>query len=80
MVRNSDIETEFHLFSEVWKVYKRLLPVKPRHDEPYWTEVTEAVCGIMSSYPGQLAKDLALAVLNDLERRCMENENQDTGC
>ena len=39
MVRNSDIETEFHLFSEVWKVYKRLLPVKPRHNEQLFRTV-----------------------------------------
>lgn len=80
MVKNSDIAFEFELFGEVWKVYKTLLPVKPGKDVDYWEKAVQAVRGIMEKYPGQLAKDLSLAILGDLERRCKEHENQNTGC
>ena len=53
-------------------MYKALLPVKSGNDTEYWEGVVGAVSGIMEKYPGQLAKDLSLAVLNDLERRCKE--------
>lgn len=80
MVRNKDISQEFNLFAEIWSVYKVLLPVRPRNDTRYWGEVVEKVSEIMRKYPGQFSKDLALAVLGDLERRCEENENPDAGC
>lgn len=80
MVKNAEVQQEFDMFAEVWKVYKALLPVQGRHDKEYWDNVTDSISEIMRKYPGQFAKDIALAVLGDLERRCMENENQDTGC
>lgn len=72
MVKNSEIEFEFKLFGEVWTVYKTLLPVKTGNDADYWEKAIEAISGIMEKYPGQLAKDLSLAILGDLERRCKE--------
>lgn len=76
MVKNADIKQEFDLFAEVWNAYKCLLPVRPRNDTQYWGEAVEKVSDIMRKYPGQFSKDLSLAVLSDLERRCRENENQ----
>lgn len=80
MVKNTDIQQEFSLFAEIWNTYKALLPVRPQNDTRYWGEAVEKVSEIMKKYPGQFAKDLSLAVLGDLERRCKEYENQDTGC
>lgn len=42
-------------------------------------EAVEKISEIMKKYPGQFSKDLALAILGDLERRCKENEDQNTG-
>lgn len=79
MVRNEDIKQEFELFANVWKTYKVLLPVGSRADTKYWDGATNIISKIMQKYPGQLSKDLALAILSDLERRCEENEDQDAG-
>lgn len=79
MVRNEDVKEEFTLFSEIWSAYKQLLPVKRRHDVKYWAAVTKSFSEIMGRHPGPLAKALSLAILDDLERRCIENENQNTG-
>lgn len=80
MVKNADVQQEFDMFADVWKIYKSLLPVQSRHDEAYWDNVERSISGIMQKYPGQFAKDIALAVLGDLERRCKENEDQNAGC
>ena len=79
MVKNGEIKQEFDLFSEIWNTYKTLLPVRPRNDTRYWGEAVERISEIMKKYPGQFSKDLALAILGDLERRCKENEDQNTG-
>lgn len=79
MVRNDEIKREYNLFSDIWIVYKTLLPVMKRDDVAYWDKVTADIAAIMKKYPGPFAKDLALAVLGDLERRCAENEDQDKG-
>lgn len=78
MVRNEDIRREFNMFSDIWKVYKTLLPVGTADDEKYWDEVLNAVSEIMKKYPGKFTEDLLLAVVSDLERRCAENEDQNT--
>lgn len=80
MVKNSEVQQEFDMFAEVWKIYKSLLPVQDRHDEIYWDNVQKCISGFMRKYQGQFAKDIALAVLGDLERRCKENEDQNAGC
>ena len=72
MVRNEEIQEEFNLFSEIWRTYKQLRPVASRHDAAYWDEVAKRIAGIMRRHSGKLAKDLSLAILDDLERRCME--------
>lgn len=79
MVRNSDIRLEFNLFADIWMTYKSLLPVGLRDDEAYWDKAVKDTSAIMDKYPGQLAKDLALAILGDLERRCVEIEDQNAG-
>lgn len=78
MVKNAEIKQEFDLFSEIWGTYKILLPVRPQNDTIYWGGVIEKISDIMRKYPGQLSKDLALAILGDLERRA-ELEDQNTG-
>lgn len=79
MVGNGDIKREFNMFSDIWNAYKTLLPVGKSNDEAYWDKVTVDISTIMEKYPGPFAKELALAVLGDLERRCAENEDQDKG-
>ena len=53
MVRNEDIRREFNMFSDIWRVYKTLLPVGTADDEKYWDAVMNAVSEIMKMYPGR---------------------------
>jgi len=76
MVKNEEIKQEFALFGAVWKMLKSLLPVGGRHDVEYWDRVNQEVIEIMHQYPGEFGKALALAVLDELERRMKANENQ----
>ena len=75
MVRNQDIKVEFALFGDIWQLYKCLLPARPLDDEKYWEQATAEILTLMKKYPGQLAKDLSMAILGDLERRAREYEN-----
>lgn len=68
------------MFGDVWKMFKFLLPVGAKDDVAYWDEAVRKVTEIRHKYPTQLGNDLALAVLDELERRCKANENQDAGC
>ena len=79
MVKNTEVQQEFDMFADVWKLYKALLPVQNKDDEAYWDNAVNSISEIMRKYPGQFAKDISLAVLGDLERRCRENEDQNAG-
>lgn len=80
MVKNEDVKQEFDLFSEVWKMFKYLLPVSHREDAVYWEEAVRRVSEVIEKYPGEFGKALSLTILDELERRCRANENQNTGC
>ena len=75
MVRNQDIKVEFALFGDILQMYKRLLPAGTLDNDRYWEQVVSEISAMMKKYPGLLAKDLAMSVLRDLERRAREYEN-----
>jgi len=75
MVKNEDIKQEFELFGDIWRIFKGLLPVGDKNDIEYWDTANQAVIEIMHKYPGEFGKALALAVLDELERRCKKDEN-----
>lgn len=79
MVRNEDVKQEFDMFAAVWKAFKSLLPVGTKDDIDYWNNATEQTTAIMQKYPDPFSKDIALAVLTELERRSKANENQSPG-
>lgn len=79
MLKNEDMKQEFALFGDVWKMLKALLPVGTKDDTDYWDEAVRQVTEIRHKYPGEFGKALAFSVLDELERRCKVNEDQDTG-
>lgn len=80
MVKNEDVRQEFDLFGDIWKMFKSLLPVGNKDDVGYWDKAIDYTTGIMQQYPGEFGKALAFAVLDELDRRSRENEDQNTGC
>ena len=65
MVKNSEVQQEFEMFADVWKLFKQRLPVgKPDDDE-----TVNAVKCFMIKYPDSFSKDIAMAVLTEIERR-----------
>ena len=75
MVKNADVQQEFEMFADIWKLYKALLPVQNRYDEAYWDNVVSSISEFMRKYPEQFAKDISLAVLRDLERLTIKSQD-----
>jgi len=75
MLTNDQMQQEFELFGDIWKMLKALLPVGNKNDIEYWDTANQAVIEIMHKYPGEFGKALALTVLDELERRCKKDEN-----
>ena len=51
MVKNTEVQQEFDMFADVWKLYKALLPVRSKDDEVYWNTVVNGISEIMRKYP-----------------------------
>ncbi len=75
MVRKADIPTEAAIFTDLWELYKSLLPVGEKDDTSYWDRAVESVQEFIRSHETEFARDMALTVLGDIERRC-RNEQQ----
>ena len=69
-VSKDQIKTEFNLFGEIWNIYKAYYTPEAKDNEEYW----EAITAVQHKYPGQLSRDLALAILGDIERRSEERK------
>lgn len=69
MVKNSEVQQEFEMFADVWKLFKQRLPVGKPDDDEYWEKTVNAVKCFMIKYPDSFSKDIAMAVLTEIERR-----------
>lgn len=74
MVKNEDVKQEFDLFGDIWKMFKSLLPVGAPDDDKYWDNALKQVNAIRHRHPGAFGDALALAVLDELDRRCRKGE------
>lgn len=68
-VNKDQIKAEFNLFGEIWNIYKAYYLPEDKDNEKYWDSLVEAITAVQHKYPGQLSRDLALAILGDIERR-----------
>ena len=73
-VSKDQIKTEFNLFGEIWNIYKAYYTPEAKDNEEYWDSLIEAITAVQHKYPGQLSRDLALAILGDIERRSEERK------
>ena len=73
-VSKDQIKTEFNLFGEIWNIYKAYYTPEAKDNEEYWDSLIEAITAVQHKYPGQLSRDLALAILGDIERRAEERK------
>lgn len=80
MFTNEQMQQEFNLFGDIWKMFKELLPIGNKDDVEYWDGANQKVVEIMHRYPGEFGQGLALAVLDELGRRCKADEDKDSGC
>ena len=69
---NLEMNTEFKLFGDIWKLYKAYYHVQAKNHEKYWTEVLNAIEKLNHEYKSTLCKNLLLAVLDDLETRAKD--------
>lgn len=80
MLKNEQLQQEFDLFADVWKLFKYAQPVGSRTDVKYWDFLNKKIIEIMEKYPGEFATELSLTILNELERKGNLYEDKDTGC
>lgn len=59
---------EWMLFQDYWNLCQSVW--EPDETDPYWQEAVKRVEAFCEKYGTEFAKDLALALLNDMERRC----------
>lgn len=56
------------LFQDYWNLCQSVW--EPDETDPYWQEAVRRIEAFCEKYETEFAKDLALALLNDMERRC----------
>ena len=74
MVNNKDIKEEFELFSDIWNMFKKNLPVGTKDNEEYWNGVVFESEEIIRKYQSELSKRLVFAMIDELEERSKVNE------
>lgn len=68
MAKNEEMKTEFNVFRDVWKVYKKFFFVTD--DINYWDQVIEECGKIRDKYRGNnLCGRLIMVIIQDLEER-----------
>jgi len=62
-----DLKKDGDLFQTVWKFFKKYNEAEMTQE--YWNEVLLVGKSIQKEYDSELATDLVVAVINELERR-----------
>ncbi len=66
-VTNKEIPDEFNLFGEIFTMYKKFY--HPEDNKDYWSALIENSHEISNKYNTELARDLCLVVIDELERK-----------
>lgn len=69
MVTNKEVQSEFDMFSAVWKYYKKMLSVHSEQDDKYWQEVVGEAEELIKQYPTKLCKSIVMDITSELERK-----------
>lgn len=68
MAKNEEMKTEFNIFGDVWKIYKKFYFVTD--SEEFWDEVINECNKVRKKYlDSALCGKLLLVILEDLEER-----------
>lgn len=78
MVKNSEIENEFNIFSDGFKLYKEVLPVHKSSDDAYWADVVQKFSDFREKYNCEFCNGYAQLLLKDLDRKGKEMRNDGT--
>lgn len=58
---------DFELMKDLWNIYKEFYI--PEDTNEYWTDINNACMKFVKKYDSWFAKDLCMAVYDELERR-----------
>lgn len=75
MVENKDMQIEYDMFGDVWKFFKSYYDMQ--NDPEKWDEVINLSRVIGSKYESQLCNNLLVAVVAELERKCLNSEEKE---
>lgn len=64
----------YEMFSDLWRLYKRYQ--EPIEDQRYWDSLVESAGELCRKYPVKLCEDIAISIVNELERRSKEKAAQ----
>lgn len=71
MVEEKELRAVYHIFTDVWKLYRKYADAK--EDGRYWEELAFEAGVIAKRYGNsKLCRDLLIAVLLELERKGKE--------
>lgn len=60
-------EKEFKMMAEWWNLYQKYYI--PEDTDEYWTDIHNAIIDFVKKYDSDFAKDLCMAIYDELERR-----------
>ena len=72
MVKNSEIQTEFNIFSDGFALYKELLPAHSNTDDAYWQDVFQRFDDLCKKYNCTFCNEYVQFLQRDMERKAKE--------
>lgn len=74
MVDNNEMQLEYNMFADIWKLLKT--NYIPSGNEVYWNNLITAAHEIEVKYNSKLCNDLLVSIIMELERKHIKsNEN-----
>lgn len=69
-----ELREYYNIFTECWRLFKKYSNLV--NDEAYWEEVVNQVEEFRRKYPGEFPKELAYALVHELERRSRKDHEE----
>ena len=70
MDKNEELKQIYEIFTECWRLYKKLYPPGRPEDDAYWQGMMKELEVLRKNHhPSRLCEDLLCAVVRDLETK-----------
>lgn len=70
MDKNEELKQIYDIFTDCWRLYRKLYPSGKPEDDAYWQGMMKEIDVLREKYPhSRLCEDLLCAVVRDLETK-----------